>query len=83
MALHGINLVGGLIYNANFGHIREWITLLNRLIFFLCEDIRKIYTLLNWNETQIKISEPSGQKLGCRIRKNGVLCIGNINILHN
>ena len=50
---------------------------------FLYEDIRKIYTLLNWNETQIKISEPSGQKLGCRIRKNGVLCIGNINILHN
>jgi hypothetical protein len=52
---------------------------------FLYGDIRKMYTLPNWNGTQIKISEPSGQNPGWRIRKNGVLNIDNDNInnLHN
>jgi len=52
---------------------------------FLYGDIRKMITLPNWNGTQIKISEPSGQNPGWRIRKNGVLNLDNdsVNILHN
>lgn len=52
---------------------------------FLYGDIRKMVKLPNWNGTQIKISEPSNQNPGWRIRKNGKLNLenDNINNLHS